>query len=143
MRKQTRALLQDWLKLRQSWTKDGKLQYDIIRTALWDVQEAAYYDDYYWPKVVCFCSVLRASGKYPKAKWDIVRFGYREIIVCDWTYSLPIVELFERAFWDEVDSKWQVWFDIPDEQEIMDIGIRPPMFWPVENKDGTVQEGLF
>lgn len=143
MKDQTKQILEFLLNQPGAWDKKGKLDHSQVIRDLAQAFEITFYDEYYWPKVKRFCHWLKVFGVFPDAEWDRISFGYMAEIESDWAYNVDIPEIFECVFYDEVQVVWQEWHEYPAEEEMLDLGIRPPLVWPKEVANGIVQPSMF
>jgi len=137
MKPETKKRIEKMLKDKRYWNvKRGKREIDFNRVigAIREIQEGKFYDSYYWPRVVCFCSLVKS--RHRDKDWQAIRFGYNKLIFCDWSYEIDLVGWFEFLYREKMESKWGEWFDIPSKQEIQDLA---PLVLDQEFEDGAKQ----
>lgn len=151
MNARTKTALQFLLSLPGAWDKEGKLKYSQVLHDLADYREVTYYDEWYWPKAARCFRLIKALNIYPGAEWEKLNLGYQKETVIDWSYNLDpendeevcLPDLFDCMFFDEIQVTWQEWIDMPSQDEIMALGIRPPLVWEKVNQDSSVQPSMF
>lgn len=152
MNPSTCAILEFLLTQKDAWNKDGELRYASVISDLKDALEAQYYDEWYWPKAHRAFHLMRILDVFPGAEWDEISVGYSTEIKLELIVNADeiaffnggsLTEIFEAMFYDQIQNTWHEWIDIPSFDEIIALGIRPPLVWQKEYADGAVQPSLF
>jgi len=145
MNERTKKLLQMILNKKEAWKKSGEINTSFVEDMLYNFQTYAFYDEWYYKKAERFCRFVKALDILPNAEWEIKTFGFEKEQSVWWAYGgrCELDEMFEYVFQEEAEKVWGEYLEIPSVDDILSLGIRPPLVYDKAYEDGSIQVSMF